>query len=811
MRMSSHPVLPFDQGLLDDIAARMELRTPNSEALTMCAHTFDKANGEPFEVVCDLATAVGKTYLAGGLIEYLAESGVRNFLIVVPGRTILTKTVANLTAGHPKSILGGMETNPVVVTAQNFNTPLIGAALNDPDQVKVFVFTVQALLKPDKNTRRVRVHQEWLGDDLYEYMRGADDLVVLADECHVYSEKAKSFSAAVRDLTAMALIGLTATPDKSDADKVIYHYPLARAIAERYVKTPVLVGRKDDATDVETRLRDGMLLLQAKQTTADAYAVSSGKPRVNAVMFVVADTIDKANAVAEILRKPGLFPDNYDEAVLTIHSEAPDDALARLAAVEELDSKVRVIVSVSMLKEGWDVKNIFVICSLRPSISDVLTEQTLGRGLRLPWGAYTDVELLDTVEVLSHERYEFLLSRAGVLLQGLTDTRAVPAVIPRRADGGQGDTVLVVTSGDGSTTPGATTPPPGDGLSDDLPVGTTGFVLTSTEQRSQEAADQAGAVATSVLPSKQLELPRVTRTVTARSFSLSDVPDGPFADLGKQLGAAGGTTLARKRLDVVADPTAPTGYRLVPSDATTTIDASTPQLPIGGALKALQEAICNFDLVTSDKASLTAAKRLAQAAIDGAGSEEALSSYLNAAIAAANRIITKYYRAAPEVVELTVSAQFWGPTRVNTRKLEQNRFGPFSRKAAYGGWKRGLYPLDWFDSEPERAFANMVDSESKVEVWCRIQRGELAIDWEQGRYTPDFYVAFGGTCYLVEVKSDKDAETPLVQSKKKAAERWARKVSDAEDYGSWHYLLVSEAVLHTAKTFDAILTLVGTT
>ena len=104
-----------------------------------------------------------------------------------------------------------------------------------------------------------------------------------------------------------------------------------------------------------------------------------------------------------------------------MHSDAPDDVLARLAAVEEPTSTVRVIVSVSMLKEGWDVKNIFVICSLRPSISDVLTEQTLGRGLRLPWGAYTGVELLDTVEVISHERYAELLRKADVLLEGLTE------------------------------------------------------------------------------------------------------------------------------------------------------------------------------------------------------------------------------------------------------------------------------------------------------------------------------------------------------------------------------------------------------
>jgi len=77
---------------------------------------------------------------------------------------------------------------------------------------------------------------------------------------------------------------------------------------------------------------------------------------------------------------------------------------------------VRAIVSVSMLKEGWDVKNIYVICALRALASQVLTEQTLGRGLRLPFGQLTGVEMLDTVEVLGHDSYEALLRSASVLI-----------------------------------------------------------------------------------------------------------------------------------------------------------------------------------------------------------------------------------------------------------------------------------------------------------------------------------------------------------------------------------------------------------
>src|SRR5215210_6558203 len=76
-----------------------------------------------------------------------------------------------------------------------------------------------------------------------------------------------------------------------------------------------------------------------------------------------------------------------------------------------------------MLKEGWDNKSVYVIASMRASVSTILTEQTLGRGLRLPFGAYTGIEILDTLEVLGHERYEELLKKAGVLNEEFVDYR----------------------------------------------------------------------------------------------------------------------------------------------------------------------------------------------------------------------------------------------------------------------------------------------------------------------------------------------------------------------------------------------------
>lgn len=94
---------------------------------------------------------------------------------------------------------------------------------------------------------------------------------------HCYSGPA--FSAAINDLNPRAIVGLTATPDSATpTDQIIYRYPLAAAIAARYVKTPVIVARKDDRRDSLTKLSDGAALLEYKAEQADSTKTPPASP-----------------------------------------------------------------------------------------------------------------------------------------------------------------------------------------------------------------------------------------------------------------------------------------------------------------------------------------------------------------------------------------------------------------------------------------------------------------------------------------------------------------------------------------------------
>ena len=173
--------LQLDEDLIAEIAARLDLRDPNRDAVqTLAAETsqwYDVDEREPpFEAVIDSATGVGKTYILAGAMEYfVAARDVRDFVIVTPGRTILEKTRDNFTPGHPKSLLGPMNCRPVVITSENFATPEMRAAMDDSSQIKVYLFTVQSLIKPESKVgRKTHKFQEGLGTEFYEHLQRTD-------------------------------------------------------------------------------------------------------------------------------------------------------------------------------------------------------------------------------------------------------------------------------------------------------------------------------------------------------------------------------------------------------------------------------------------------------------------------------------------------------------------------------------------------------------------------------------------------------------------------------------------------------------
>jgi type III restriction enzyme len=796
-----------DASVLQAVAAKLDLREPNVRAIETLAAELSQwfeidEKDPPFEGVIDSATGVGKTYILAGAMEYLATQGVRNFAVITPGRTILDKTVANFTPGHPKSLLEGMDTQPVVITSENFNSAAMRREMDDPTSVKLFIFTVQSLTKPStKAGRRTHKFQEGLGRAFYEHLDEQDDLVIFADEHHTYFGPA--FSSAVRDLTPYALVGLTATPHKkTPEEQIIFRYPLAAAIADRLVKTPVLVGRKDDRTDPGTKLRDGVRLLEAKRQAIARYCAETGDQPINPVMLVIAQSIDDAEEYAELLESKAFAGGAYSGHVLVVHSEKPDEDLARLQAVEDDDSPVRIIVSVGMLKEGWDVKNVYVIASMRSSVSEILTEQTLGRGLRLPFGRYTDWELLDTLEVLAHERYEDLLKKARVINQAFIDHRT-RAVIRRNAEGQE---VSVVEQEPVAVELVA------EPLAGEAPTTGQGRpVIESVAARQQQADSEVAAP--ELFPREEfphLFVPDLRMTSIENPFSLGDITDRrPFKEAGERLARDPVGELRRIRLaaQVVQGLDGLRHTELAPVKTIDHVESPASLIPLEDIRRELAERVFASSIVPSRKGQRAQLEPILDAFLQGLGdqAEAVLSSYMDRAAARLIELITEQHRrfASSPKYEEVVELREFAPVRHGRPVVSKDRFGSFKRGVGYEGWKRSLYKQNWFDSSTERSLANVVDDANSVDVWVRLLNLDLSIRWDGGGYNPDFLVAEGKVRWVVETKADRDLATVNVQGKREAAQRWANHVSADElvrkRKEEWRYLLVSETDLRQAK------------
>ncbi|MGO4615632.1 DEAD/DEAH box helicase family protein [Nocardia sp. 2YAB30] len=818
--------IQIDDDLLSEIAHRLDLRNPNREAVesvaAMTSMHFDvDMNTAPFECVVDSATGVGKTFVMAGLIEYFAglETPARNFLLLAPGRTIRDKSIKNFSPGHRKSLTGAMQSEPFVITADNFKSPATRKVMEDSSRTKLFVFTVQALTSKTGEGRATHEYQEWLGGSLFSWLSSLDDLVILADEHHCY--RGAAFSKTITDLQPELVVGLTATPAKTDENLVVYRYPLARAIKDKLVKTPVLVARNDDRSDDHTKLLDGVTLLRYKERLAHARCDEEGISRINPVMLVIAQDTAEADRYQELFDSESFDNGAWIGRTLLVHSNLKGDeketALAALEDVEDPDSPVRIIISVGMLKEGWDVKNVYVIASMRASVSSVLTEQTLGRGMRLPFGEYTGVEMLDTVEVLAHERYEALLAKRQALNEKFID-HAVLAEIRRTAAGklvarkkivneeadvippnpAPSDSTTDETAPDAAQTHSMTSsthvaePKPAGGIVD----------LESLLGQAKDAADETESKVrkhSPLLDRAEIVIPYTEKVASKAVVSLNQIhDDAPFTALGKALATEADTDLRRTLLRPDEGGT----VRGVQAEAR--VEALALDIPLETSRAGLVKAIMRVPSVRPEAGEARAAQRLADLVVDAMGTDA--QKYLSAFWERAARRLTnlvsdKLKKVANQNVVFSdeVRLQRLEKERQTTKEHVDGHSEPHSKSVAYGGWKKSLYEYAWFDTSPEYKAAQALDGTPTVIVWARLHRNDLPITWTQeGReYNPDLVAIEEEngqrTCWLIETKMNKEAHAEDVQAKAKAAKTWANTVNNSGRVdGKWHYILLTE-------------------
>ena len=134
---------------------------------------------------------------------------------------------------------------------------------------------------------------------------------------------------------------------------------------------------------------------------------------VKPIVLIACKDTEHAKKIRALIDSDSFNSGKYKGKVIEIHSnmrgDESEDNIRKLLSIERTDNPVEIVLHVYKLKEGWDVNNLFTIIPLNAAKSDILALQTIGRGLRLPFGFITGNEEIDTLDIVAHEHYRELI------------------------------------------------------------------------------------------------------------------------------------------------------------------------------------------------------------------------------------------------------------------------------------------------------------------------------------------------------------------------------------------------------------------
>lgn len=341
-----------------------------------------------------------------------------------------------------------------------FRTILRGDSDNNSTWGVLFLTNIQQLYERPNNDEinpisallgpKVTKGNTGKDESILDMVQKREELLVINDEAHhVHDEDLEWWQIIERlhrsfkkmnGTGLVAQLDFTATPRNSNGTFfpwVICDYPLAQAVEDRIVKAPLVVHQSDRKDPEKYKnaaiaYREWIDIALARwREHKSAFKPIGQKP----VLFVMAENTTDAEDIARAIR---LETDIDDNEVLVIHTDKKgeitkadlDKARAAARKIDDPKSKIKVVVSVLMLREGWDVKNVTVILGVRPfsSKAAILPEQAVGRGLRLMRNMHSDYS--QVVEIIGTQKFEEFvkqLEKEGVGV-GATKTPPPPGV-----------------------------------------------------------------------------------------------------------------------------------------------------------------------------------------------------------------------------------------------------------------------------------------------------------------------------------------------------------------------------------------------
>lgn len=862
--------------IVKKIKYAMSLRTPQEEALSyldaISSHCdYKKASKETIEKAateyCEkqrriqsefnfpsfcyaMATGIGKTRLMGACIYYLYKTkGYKHFFILAPGSTIYDKFRKESNPNHPKYIFKGLESEmgrPKVYDGENYDTyPVkfeqMTLRVEKASEIQLFIFNIGKIFN-SKTDVQFNFHKfkETLGASFADVLAQFDDLVICMDEAHRYYAPASM--KAINYLKPVLGLEFTATPKSTS--NVIYAYDLARGAVEGYLKIPVVMGRSNMAgysqNDIEEmKIRDGLTLHEHRKTVLKQYCSDNGLDYVKPIVLIACKDTDHAKKIRALIDSDNFQNGKYKGKVIEIHSkqtgEESDENIRLLLSIESNANPVEIVLHVYKLKEGWDVNNLFTIIPLNAAKSDILAMQTIGRGLRLPFGEQTGNEDLDTLDIVAHDHYRELVDEiksSDIFRYRDLDKTAVEPTesvdVSSSVDDGQLTLFDVAMTASGvktfaevSTTKTQLeiyqeyvktfmasqrkTKPENDNqmsISDFIPsvepdnTPTEDTALsqpqTSLKSGKQPLSKEEFVKAVKEYSAKAISVPKIlVQTTSEVKFNRFEVkrtiPDFEVA-------------MAKiERFDAI-------NQQLL-----TAVDAQI--LEVNDSLNTLAcmllDSISELSYDDADFVIDVVEQYLSQIPGDEEDKRRIVRRYATLIISDIRQQIYEHMDKTTQDIHIIQKDLILFRKFVkNVKEDGKVRFDkPFSDKSnirqyLFTGYKKSYYPSNAFDSDTERLFSIILEEDPDVIRWIKPPLNQLGLFWKAGQqYNPDFLVETFSGKFMVEVKALNEVNSEEVVSKAKEGTKWCRFASTADpDHKKWEYKLISDDNIHPGNT-----------
>lgn len=800
-----------------------------------------------------LATGVGKTRLMGAFIAYLyTQHNIRNFFVVAPNTTIYDKLKKDLSDNNSAKYvfrgLGCFSTPPQIITDDDYREKTLSLFESD---IHIFVYNIDKFNKEGANMKKVN---EVIGDSFYHFLSNLPDLVLIMDESHHY--RAEKGAQALNELNPLLGLELTATPLVVKGTKqvpfknVVYEYPLSRAIEDGYTRTPYAVTRSDidfynfgDEQLDKMMLLDGITCHESTRRKLKVYAANHGKPVVKPFMLIVCKDTDHAAWVEAFVKSDEFCDGAYRNKTIIVHSKqkgSETEANTRLLLnVENPENPVEIVIHVNMLKEGWDVNNLYTIVPLRTAASKILREQMVGRGLRLPYGERVGDRDVDAVMLTAHDKFSDILAEAqkGDSIFKAGNVIQVEDIVPEQ---------VVYTQMSIELEPDKTLEDAYARTDITRTETTDTLIRTATEIITAEVSKhiqhtpghtvtpaQAERIVETVKKkvSKDRDLGEVFRDnenpllawMKHKTKEVHRVAESKFIPIPRIKVTDNGVeeyVFVDFDLDLSGFTHAPIQNELLVQNLEDMYDR---QRIKGGAIdfegfnpkKVVLEQLRTKAEIDYEKCSVLLFKLITQVCGHYEG-QYGINGMRN--------IVMMYKKTIGNMIYAQMLQHFYCENGflqeevIGTRNynLEQSytfveRVGLYDactgkiQSVLFDGIKRGVFNTAKFDSLPELILARVLDNDTDVQNWLRPAPREFNITYNRGRhYEPDFVVETDDVIYLVEVKGEDKLNDPDVIAKKKrgvqyceVASRWGK----ANGYKEWQYLFIPSQKIMPNSSF----------